>query len=93
MSSAVSKAVKTAKAALEAKDYEKAKNACENALILDATNVNLLLLHGTACANLGDVSFGRHPLAGIPAWLFALCSLLFALCSLLFAHCSCLCDL
>ncbi len=48
-------AVKTAKAFLDKKEYDRARFACENALVLDPLNVNLLLLHGKACTGLALV--------------------------------------
>ncbi len=48
-------AVKSAKAFIDAKEFERAKHACENALILDANNINLLLLHGKACVSMNKV--------------------------------------
>lgn len=54
-SSGSKEAVKSAKAFLDKKEYDRARFACENALVLDPSNANLLLLHGKACTGLALV--------------------------------------
>lgn len=47
--------LKSAKAAAEEKKYDSLRVICDNGLALDASNTQLLMYKGLACANLGQL--------------------------------------